>query len=106
MNGRDGAPGSDASAHALAEPAQAACGPGAADPAEADRGAAANDATPAYYTFERTGTLVGLLAGIVPHKVASLSVPSWNQVLGWLKEMDTLRKATELTAQHWDSSVF
>ena len=27
--------------------------------------------TPAYYTFEGTGTLVGLLAGIVPHKVAS-----------------------------------
>ena len=30
--------------------------------------------------------------------MASLSTPSWNQVLGWLKEMDTLRKATELTA--------
>ena len=30
--------------------------------------------------------------------LASLSVPSWNQVLGWLKEMDTLRKATELAA--------
>ena len=54
--------------------------------------------TPAYYTFEGTGTLVGLLAGIVPHKVASLSVPSWNQVLGWLKEMDGLRKTIQLTA--------
>ena len=30
--------------------------------------------------------------------MGSLSVPSWNQVQGWLKEMDTLRKATELTA--------
>ena len=30
--------------------------------------------------------------------VASLSVPSWNQVLGWLKEMEALRKATQLTA--------
>ena len=29
------------------------------------------DATPAHYEFEGTGTLVGLLAGIVPHKVAS-----------------------------------
>jgi len=30
--------------------------------------------------------------------MASLTVPSGNQVLGWLKEMDTLRKATQLTA--------
>ena len=29
------------------------------------------DETPAHYSFEGTGTLVGLLAGIVPHKVAS-----------------------------------
>ena len=29
------------------------------------------DETPAHYGFEGTGTLVGLLAGIVPHKVAS-----------------------------------
>ena len=28
----------------------------------------------------------------------SLSVPSWNRVQGWLKEMDGLRKTTELTA--------
>ena len=31
-------------------------------------------------------------------RVVSLSVPSWNEVLGWLKEMDTLRKAAQLTA--------
>ena len=29
------------------------------------------DQAPGYYTFERTGSLVGLLAGIVPHKLAS-----------------------------------
>ena len=29
------------------------------------------DKTPAYYEFEGTGTLTGLLAGIVPHKLAS-----------------------------------
>ena len=29
------------------------------------------DETPAHYSFEGTGTLVGLLAGIVSHKVAS-----------------------------------
>ena len=30
--------------------------------------------------------------------MASLSAPSLNQVLGWLKGMDTLRKAIQLTA--------
>ena len=46
-----------------------------------------------------TGTLGKILSGVVvPKGMASLSVPSWNQVQGWLKEMDALRKATELTA--------
>ncbi len=26
--------------------------------------------------------------------VASLSIPNWNQVLGWLKDMDALRRST------------
>ena len=54
------------------------------------------DETPALYTFEGTGTLVGLLAGIVPHKWASLSIPSWNRLHGWLQDMDLLRKAASV----------
>ena len=50
------------------------------------------DETHAYYEFEGTGTITGLLAGIIPHKWA-LSVPSWNRLHGWLQEMDLLRKA-------------
>ncbi len=46
-----------------------------------------------------TGSLGPFLSGVLlPKGMASLSVPSWNQVLCWLKEMDTLRKATQLTA--------
>ena len=53
-----------------------------------------------HYAFVGTWTLDKLLSGVVglPQGMASLSVLSWNQVLGWLKEMDTLRKATQLTA--------
>ena len=32
-------------------------------------------------------------------KVASLRVPSWNQLLGWLKEMDTLRRSGQNAAK-------
>jgi len=31
-------------------------------------------------------------------KVASLRVPSWNQLLGWLKEMDALRRSGQNSA--------
>ncbi len=51
------------------------------------------------YRYQGRFTLGPFLAGVIdPRAMASLSVPSWNQVLGWLKEMDTLRKATQLTA--------
>ena len=54
---------------------------------------------PKLWEFRATARLDRLLAWIVDAtSVASLSVPSWNQVLGWLKEMDALRKATQLTA--------
>ena len=49
--------------------------------------------SPSYYEFEGTGTLAGLLGGVVPHNLASQSVPSWNRLHGWLQEMDLLRKA-------------
>ena len=56
-------------------------------------------AEPKRWELRGHGTLAGVFAAeCFPEGRASLSVPSWNQVLGWLKEMDTLRKATQLTA--------
>ena len=61
--------------------------------------------TPAYYTFEGTGTLVGLLAGIVPHKVASptglelnFELPPAEEVFGWLQRLETLKKTGRFRA--------
>ena len=46
------------------------------------------DETPAHYSFEGTGTLVGLLAGIVPYKWASQTEQSWNKTMDWLQRAD------------------
>ena len=46
-----------------------------------------------YYTFTGTGTIEPLLAGQVVQKLASLSIPSWNRLHGWLQDMDLLWKA-------------
>ena len=48
------------------------------------------DQSTAYYEFEGTGTLAGLLAGVVPHKLAFPSVPSWNTIHTWLRELALL----------------
>ncbi len=50
-----------------------------------------------HYAFMGTWTLDKLLSGVVglPQGMASLRVPSWNQLLEWLKSMDALRKSIE-----------
>ena len=47
-----------------------------------------------YVRITGTGTLEPLVRGICPSMVASLSIPSWNQILAWLRQMDLLRKAS------------
>ena len=44
-----------------------------------------------YYTFEGRGTVRPLLAGVV-RNLASLPPASWNQIAGWLKQIDGLRQ--------------
>jgi len=49
-----------------------------------------------FYRFEGTGTLLPLLRGIasaVPQSIASPMPASWNQIAGWLKQIDSLRQA-------------
>ncbi len=51
------------------------------------------------FRFHAVGTVAKLIAGVVPgelstlHTVASLSIPSWNRLRGWLQDMDLLWKA-------------
>ena len=44
-----------------------------------------------YYTFEGRGTVRPLPAGVV-RNLASLPPASWNQIAGWLKQIDGLRQ--------------
>ena len=52
------------------------------------------------FRFHAVGTVAKLIAGVVPGEVsclqavASLSIPSWNRLHGWLQDMDLLWKAT------------
>ena len=50
-----------------------------------------------YYTFTGTGTVQPLLAGVV-RKLASLSIPSWNQIAGFLESMRQLRESPGFAA--------
>ena len=49
-----------------------------------------------YYRFEGVGTLAPVLAGLlphVPHNMASPICASWNQMAGWLRAVEGLRRA-------------
>ena len=50
-----------------------------------------------HYTFTGVGTVQPLLGGIV-RKLASLSIPSWNQIAGFLESMRQLREAAGFAA--------
>jgi len=50
-------------------------------------------AEPKRWELRGRGTLSGLFDAILPLGMASLTVPSWNRLRGWLQEMDLLRKA-------------
>ena len=46
-----------------------------------------------FYEFDGTGTLEPLLAGVLlPHNLASLSMPSWNQVESFLRSLSRLKE--------------
>lgn len=45
------------------------------------------------YEFRGTGTLLPVVAGVVPQSMASLAPASWNQIAGWLRQIDGLRQA-------------
>lgn len=51
-----------------------------------------------YYDFRGTGTLVPVIAGVVPQSVASLSTPSWNQIVTFLESMRQLRNFSGFAA--------
>ena len=54
-----------------------------------------HEAGDTWYEFAGTGSLAKFFSGIpAPKAVASLSIPSWNQILAWLRQMDSLRKAS------------
>ena len=38
--------------------------------------------------------IINALTALKGLHVASLSIPSWNQILAWLRQMDLLRKAS------------
>jgi hypothetical protein len=45
------------------------------------------------YRFKGTGTVQPIVAGLVPHNLASLMPASWNQIAAWLRQIDGLRQA-------------
>jgi hypothetical protein len=48
-----------------------------------------------YFEFEGVGTLAEIMASDgVATMVASPSIPSWNQLLTWLREMQALRESS------------
>ena len=51
-----------------------------------------------YYEFSGVGTMVPLIRGIVPHNLASPSIPSWNQIHDWLTAMQQLRNSSGFAA--------
>ena len=56
------------------------------------------DATGRYYAFRGAGTVTKLLAGLVPQNVASLTIPSWNQLHEWLTAMQQLKDSAGFAA--------
>lgn len=51
-----------------------------------------------YYDFRGTGTLLPVIAGVVPQSVGSPSIPSWNQIAVFLESMPQLRDSAGFAA--------
>ena len=45
-----------------------------------------------FYEFQGQGTLTPVVSGVLPHKLASPSIPSWNQIERFLRDMAQLRQ--------------
>lgn len=51
------------------------------------------------YRYRGTFSVGPLLAGVIdPQALASLSTPSWNQIMAWLREMAELRESGAVAA--------